>query len=54
MYGKNQKLKEFVYLVIVGGEINFLKLKDWEEVREIEKMYNFIKWYKFENNFRWI
>lgn len=54
MYGKNQKLKEFVHLVIVGGEINPSKSKDREEVREIEKMHNLIKRYKLENNFRWI
>lgn len=54
MYGKSEKLKELVYLVIVGGEINAEKSKDREEVKEIEVMKNLIKEYKLENHFRWI
>ncbi|KAG0608275.1 hypothetical protein M758_8G093300 [Ceratodon purpureus] len=54
MYGKSEKLKELVYLVIVGGEINPAKSKDREEVKEIEHMHNLIKEYKLQNHFRWI
>lgn len=54
MYGKSEKMKELVHLVIVGGEINPAKSKDREEVREIEKMHSLIKEYKLENHFRWI
>ncbi|KAG0601391.1 hypothetical protein M758_11G106700 [Ceratodon purpureus] len=54
MYGKSEKMKELVHLVIVGGEINPAKSKDREEVKEIEKMHCLIKEYKLENHFRWI
>lgn len=54
MYAKNERLRELVYLVIVGGEIDPEKSRDREEVKEIETMHNFIKDYKLHNNFRWI
>jgi sucrose synthase len=54
MYGKSEKLKELVHLVIVGGETHVEKSKDREEQKEIELMHNLIKQYKLQKHFRWI
>ena len=54
MYAKNEKLRGLVHLVIVGGEIDPMRSKDREEVKEIEKMHALIDEYKLHNNFRWI
>jgi sucrose synthase len=54
LYAKNEKLRELANLVIVGGEIDPARSKDREEVKEIEKMHNFIKEYSLQKNFRWI
>lgn len=54
MYGKSEKLKELVHLVIVGGETHVEKSKDREEQKEIELMHNLIEQYKLQKHFRWI
>jgi sucrose synthase len=54
LFAKNEKLRNLVHLVIVGGEINAAKSKDREEVKEIAKMHSLIEEYKLQHNFRWI
>ncbi|XP_050885735.1 sucrose synthase 2-like isoform X3 [Lathyrus oleraceus] len=53
-YGKNSKLRELVNLVVVAGYIDVSKSRDREEIAEIEKMYDLIKTYKLDGDFRWI
>ncbi|KAL3734508.1 hypothetical protein ACJRO7_023805 [Eucalyptus globulus] len=52
-YGKNPKLRELANLVVVGGNRR-KDSKDLEEQAEIKKMYNLIKKYKLNGQFRWI
>lgn len=54
IYGKNSKLRELVNLVVVAGYIDVSKSRDREEIAEIEKMYDLIKTYKLDGDFRWI
>ncbi|CAK8572770.1 unnamed protein product [Lathyrus sativus] len=53
-YGKNSKLRELVNLVVIAGYIDVSKSRDREEIAEIEKMYDLIKTYKLDGDFRWI
>ncbi|CAN1341227.1 Sucrose synthase [Linum perenne] len=52
-YGKNNKLRELVNLVIVGGDRR-KESKDLEEQAEMKKMYSLIEEYKLQGQFRWI
>ncbi|KAK0572784.1 hypothetical protein LWI29_037266 [Acer saccharum] len=52
-YGKNNKLRELVNLVVVGGDRR-KESKDLEEQAEMKKMYNLIDQYKLNGQFRWI
>lgn len=51
MFVKNLWLREFVNFVVVVGNIQKEKLKDCEEMVEIDKMYNFMKEYEFDGDF---
>ncbi|KAK7305647.1 hypothetical protein VNO77_43554 [Canavalia gladiata] len=53
-YGKNQRLRNLVNLVIVGGFFDPLKSKDREEMAEIRKMHDLIEKYQLKGQFRWI
>ncbi|XP_020216946.1 sucrose synthase 6 isoform X2 [Cajanus cajan] len=53
-YGKNQRLRNMVNLVIVGGFFDPLKSKDREEMAEIRKMHDLIEKYQLKGQFRWI
>ncbi|KAK4280588.1 hypothetical protein QN277_012197 [Acacia crassicarpa] len=53
-YGKNNKLRNLVNLVVVGGFFNPSKSKDREEMGEIEKMHVLIEKYQLKGQFRWI
>ncbi|RDX78809.1 Sucrose synthase 6, partial [Mucuna pruriens] len=53
-YGKNQRLRNMVNLVIVGGFFDPLKSKDREEMAEIRKMHDLVEKYKLKGQFRWI
>ncbi|KAI9192886.1 hypothetical protein LWI28_028985 [Acer negundo] len=52
-YGKNNKLRELVNLVVVGGDRR-KESKDLEEQAEMKKVYNLIDQYKLNGQFRWI
>ncbi|NP_001292638.1 sucrose synthase [Cucumis sativus] len=52
-YGKNDRLRELVNLVVVAGDRR-KESKDNEEKAEMEKMYNLIKTYNLNGQFRWI
>ncbi|KAJ7956032.1 Sucrose synthase [Quillaja saponaria] len=52
-YGKNARLREFANLVVVGGDRR-KESKDIEEKAEMKKMYEHIKTYKLNGQFRWI
>ncbi|KAK1549798.1 hypothetical protein Q3G72_008019 [Acer saccharum] len=52
-YGKNNKLRELVNLVVVGGDRR-KESKDLEEQAEMKKMYNLIDQYNLNGQFRWI
>ncbi|KAL2333208.1 hypothetical protein Fmac_014421 [Flemingia macrophylla] len=53
-YGKNQRLRNMVNLVIVGGFFDPLKSKDREEMTEIRKMHDLLEKYRLKGQFRWI
>ncbi|CAL0322302.1 unnamed protein product [Lupinus luteus] len=53
-YGKSQRLRSLVNLVIVGGFFDPSKSKDREETEEIKKMHSLMKEYKLKGQFRWI
>jgi len=53
-YGKNQRLRKMVNLVIVGGFFDPLKSKDREEMAEIRKMHDLVEKYRLRGQFRWI
>ncbi|XP_027335037.1 sucrose synthase 5-like [Abrus precatorius] len=53
-YGKNQRLRGLVNLVIVGGFFDPLKSKDREEMGEIRKMHDLIEKYQLKGQFKWI
>ncbi|KAI4379592.1 hypothetical protein MLD38_005870 [Melastoma candidum] len=52
-YGKNEKLRELVNLVVVGGDRR-KESKDLEEQSEMKKMYELIDTYNLNGQFRWI
>ncbi|KAL8150798.1 hypothetical protein V2J09_020606 [Rumex salicifolius] len=52
-YGKNEKLRELVNLVVVAGDRR-KESKDTEEKAEMKKMYELIETYKLNGQFRWI
>lgn len=52
-YGKNDKLRELVNLVVVAGDRR-KESKDIEEKEEMKKMYGLIEEYKLDGQFRWI
>ncbi|XP_057544408.1 sucrose synthase-like [Amaranthus tricolor] len=52
-YGKNDKLRELVNLVVVAGDRR-KESKDIEEKEEMKKMYGLIEQYKLNGQFRWI
>ncbi|KAL4643015.1 hypothetical protein ACB092_02G061900 [Castanea dentata] len=53
-YGKSNKLRELVNLVVVGGYMDVKKSRDREEMEEIKKMHGFIEKYNLQGQFRWI
>ncbi|XP_051136647.1 sucrose synthase 7-like [Andrographis paniculata] len=53
-YGKNNRLRNLVNLVIVGGFFDPSKSKDREEMAEIKKMHALIEKYKLKGQMRWI
>nr|AOR83337.1 sucrose synthase A [Lilium davidii var. unicolor] len=53
LYGKNNRLKELVNLVIVAGDHAKVS-KDLEEQAELKKMYDLIEEYKLDGHIRWI
>lgn len=53
-YGKSNKLRELVNLVVVGGYMDVEKSRDREEMEEITKMHSLIKKYNLHGQFRWI
>ena len=52
-YGKNDRLKELVNLVVVGGD-HGKESKDREEQAEFKKMYSLIEKYNLHGHIRWI
>ena len=54
LFAKNPRLRELVNLVVVAGNIKKENSKDREEQTEIDKMYNLMKEYKLDGEFRWI
>ncbi|PWA47601.1 sucrose synthase [Artemisia annua] len=52
-YAKNDKLRELVNLVVVGGDRR-KESKDLEEQAQMKKMYELIENYKLNGHFRWI
>nr|BAE06059.1 sucrose synthase [Potamogeton distinctus] len=53
LYGKNQRLRELVNLVIVCGD-HGKESKDKEEQAELAKMYNLIETHNLNGQIRWI
>jgi sucrose synthase len=53
-YGKNERLRKMVNLVVVAGYHDVSKSSDREEIAEIEKMHGFIKQYNLKGQMRWI
>ncbi|KAH9625794.1 hypothetical protein KSS87_006038 [Heliosperma pusillum] len=53
-YGKNERLRNLVNLVIVAGFFDPSKSKDREEMAEIRKMHMLIQKYNLKGQFRWI
>ncbi|CAL0304829.1 unnamed protein product [Lupinus luteus] len=52
-YGKNERLRELVNLVVVAGDRR-KESSDLEEKAEMKKMYGLIETYKLNGQFRWI
>ncbi|XP_048499057.1 sucrose synthase 5 isoform X2 [Beta vulgaris subsp. vulgaris] len=53
-YGKNDRLRSFVNLVVVAGFFDPSKSKDREEMAEIRKMHTLMEKYRLKGQFRWI
>lgn len=53
-FGKNEKLRNLVNLVVVGGFFDPSKSKDREEMAEIRKMHELIDKYQLKGQIRWI
>ena len=54
LYGSNQRLRDLVNLVIVGGVIDPEATADREEASECRKMHEMIEKYKMHDSIRWI
>lgn len=54
LYGKSSQLRELANLVVIGGYNDVKRSNDREEIKEIEKMHDFIKNYGLDGQFRWI
>lgn len=52
-YGRNERLKELVNLVVVCGD-HGKESKDKEEQEEFKKMYTLIEQYNLHGHIRWI
>nr|QHZ00911.1 sucrose synthase 4 [Paeonia lactiflora] len=52
-YGKNERLRQLVNLVVVAGDRR-KESKDLEEQAEMKKMHGLIETYKLNGQFRWI
>ncbi|XP_023551675.1 sucrose synthase 5-like [Cucurbita pepo subsp. pepo] len=53
-FGKNEKLRNLVNLVVVGGFFDPSKSKDREEIAVIRKMHELIDKYQLKGHIRWI
>ncbi|KAJ3672311.1 hypothetical protein LUZ60_007032 [Juncus effusus] len=53
-YGKNNRLRDLVNLVVVAGLLDPSKSKDREEINEINKMKSLIAKYQLTGQIRWI
>lgn len=53
-YAGNERLRNLVNLVVVGGNLEVSKSKDREEVEQIHKMHDLIEKYNLSGQFRWI
>ncbi|XP_020270187.1 sucrose synthase 2 [Asparagus officinalis] len=53
LFGRNQRLRELVNLVVVAGD-HGKESKDKEEQAELKKMYSLIEEYKLDGSIRWI
>ncbi|KNA14328.1 hypothetical protein SOVF_108390 isoform B [Spinacia oleracea] len=53
-YGKNERLRSLVNLVVVAGFFDPSKSKDREETAEIRRMPTLIEKYRLKGHFRWI
>ncbi|XP_022141347.1 sucrose synthase 5-like isoform X2 [Momordica charantia] len=53
-FGKNEKLRNLVNLVVVGGFFDPSKSKDREEMAEIRKMHELIDKHQLKGQIRWI
>jgi sucrose synthase len=53
-YAKNERLRNLVNLVIVGGNVDVKQSKDNEEIEQIDRMHELIKEYNLDGNLRWI
>lgn len=53
-YGKNQRLRSLVNLVVVAGFFDPSKSKDREEMAEIKNMHTLIDKYQLKGQIRWI
>ncbi|GBG73881.1 hypothetical protein CBR_g17593 [Chara braunii] len=54
MFGKNQRLRRLVNLVVIGGYIDPTLSKDREEVEQINLMHKLIEKYQLNGDMRWI
>ena len=54
LFGKSEKLRELVNLVVVAGHNDVKKSNDTEEIQEIEKMHQLIRTYNLFGQFHWI
>ncbi|GAB2287476.1 Sucrose synthase 7 [Dionaea muscipula] len=53
-YGRNERLRSLVNLVLVAGFFDPSKSKDREEITEIKKMHMLIEKYQLKGQIRWI
>lgn len=53
-FGKNNRLRESVNLVVVAGFFDPSKSKDREEIAEIKRMHSLIEEHKLKGQIRWI
>jgi len=53
-YGKNEKLREKVNLLVIAGHIDIEKSSDVEEKEQIQHMYDLIENYGLQGQMRWL